>query len=82
MKLKAAVLVLAVALPACHRDQGTTSTTSPSPTPYVYSVAYYMNHKAKRRERNKSCEKYRTNALLFDKNCQNARDAALGVGDF
>lgn len=81
MKLKAAVLVLAVALPACHRDQGTTSTTSPSPTPYVYSVAYYMNHKSERRERNQLCKKFRS-ALFHDKNCINARDAALGVGDF
>jgi hypothetical protein len=82
MKIKTTVLLLAVVLSACHRDQGTTSTTSSSPTPYVYSVEYYMNHKTQRRERKALCEQYKKDPARYDKNCQNARDASLGVGDF
>jgi len=83
MKLKAAVLVLAVALPACHRDQGTTSTTSTATNQSIHSIQYYMDHKTERRARNDVCKTYATkDVLLYDKDCQNAHSAGLGVGDF
>ena len=84
MKMRTTILLLAVVLSACHGTQGTNSTTSSpsSSDSTVYSVQYYMDHQAERRARVAFCTKYRNDRILFDKNCQNARDASLGVGDY
>jgi outer membrane PBP1 activator LpoA protein len=80
MKMKTIFLFLAVVLSACHRDQGTTSTTSTSSTP-VYSVEYYMDHMEERRARMKMCATYEVTARRADENCRHAFSATLGKGD-
>ncbi len=83
MKMRITVLFLSVMLSACHGSQGTTSTTASSPGQVVHSIQYYMDHKEERRARNKTCWTYaKQNVSLYDKDCQNAHSATLGVGDF